>query len=1065
MSQPQGESTQALLAALTIQLQSMTVQPNISAVSLKLPEFWTTSPEVWFARVEAQFGTKNISTDQTKYDYVVSALDVKTAEEVQDVLVNPPDANKYSVLKRALLKAFGKSSSLPTWVQIFVLAAFGKRQCQPLSVAAAGNPHQPNTFSVVDRLSGHSYLVDTGAEVSVYPASVQERKSQPPSSTLTAANGTSIHTWGKRKVFLAIGQKGQYQHEFYLADVTRPILGADFFIKHGLAIDLRGKRLLSLDNISILLRETRSPLILSSLGFPLKHEYDSLLQQFPELLTPHFHQCNNKHGVEHHIITQGPPTHSRARRLDQAKLSATKAEFLQMEDMGIIRRSKSAWSSPLHMVPKADGNWRPGGDYRRLNASTDDDRYPLPHIQDFNNHLAGCKVFSKIDLIRGYHQIPMAPSSIAKTAVVTPFGLWEFLRMPFGLKNAAQSFQRLMDGILRDIPFAFVYLDDILVASRSSQEHAQHLEQLFKLLSANGLVINKAKCIFGAEELDFLGYHVSAIGIAPLPDRVAALRDSKPPQNRTGLQRFTGMINYYHRFLPGLAPILAPLHAQASGKGQSMEWSAECQASFDEVKEILARSVLLNHPLPDAPTSLTFDALSTAVGAQLEQRQGQSWVPLAFFSRKLSDAEKKYSAFDRELLASYSAVKHFRHFLEGRPFTLYTDHKPLTFALSSENDRSPRQTRHLAFIAEFTTDIRHIKGKFNVVADALSRITTTSNAADTINLCPVSTSHPVEVDWTDFAQLAKDQIQSGEMASYRTATTGLILKDIDIGPSTLFCDTSLGVTRPVLPVSWTRPVFNKIHGLSHPGVSHNDSYGTLNSLLGINANTTTAYHPQANGMVERLHRQLKASLKARTTSSNWFDELPMVLLGIRSSWRVDPGCSPAELVYGSTLRIPGEFLQPHDARTVEPDLPFLRHLQQTMRSVQPPTPQFHGQPSVYVPANLVPAKFVHVRKDSHKHPLQRPYDGSYLVLNKSDKFFTVDIKGRPETISIDRLKAAFVTQLTTAGDTDRPPEPPSAEPQANSPPQPFLPTSSPSMDTLVTKTRSGRSIRLPSRFR
>ncbi|GFN78285.1 Pol polyprotein [Plakobranchus ocellatus] len=239
----------------------------------------------------------------------------------------------------------------------------------------------------------------------------------------------------------------------------------------------------------------------------------------------------------------------------------------------------------------------------------------------------------------------------------------------------------------------------------------------------------------------------------------------------------------------------------------------------------------------------------------------------------------------------------------------------------------------------------------------------------------------------------------------------------------------------------------------------------LNSLLGINANTTTAYHPQANGMVERLHRQLKASLKARTTSSNWFDELPMVLLGIRSSWRVNPGCSPAELVYGSTLRILGEFLQPHDARTVEPDLPFLRHLQQTMRSVQPPTPQFHGQPSVYVPANLAPAKFVYVRKDSHKHPLQRPYDGPYFVLNKSDKFFTVDIKGRPETISIDRLKAAFVTQLTTAGDTDRPPEPPSAEPQANSSPQPFLPTSSPSMDNLVTKTRSGRSIRLPSRFR
>ncbi|GFR64786.1 Gag-Pol polyprotein [Elysia marginata] len=142
----------------------------------------------------------------------------------------------------------------------------------------------------------------------------------------------------------------------------------------------------------------------------------------------------------------------------------------------------------------------------------------------------------------------------------------------------------------------------------------------------------------------------------------------------------------------------------------------------------------------------------------------------------------------------------------------------------------------------------------------------------------------------------------------------------------------------------------------------------------------------------------------------------MVLLGIRSSWRVDPGCSPAELVYGSTLRIPGEFLQPRDARTVEPDLPFLEHLQHTMRSLQPPTPRFHGYHPVYVPASLASSDFVNVRRDSHKHPLQRPYDGPYRVLNKNDKYFTVEVKGSSETITIDRLKAAFVTQLTTCKD-------------------------------------------------
>ena len=489
-----------------------------------------------------------------------------------------------------------------------------------------------------------------------------------------------------------------------------------------------------------------------------------------------------------------------------------------MEEMGIVRRSKSPWSSPLHVVPKPGGKWRPCGDYRRLNASTEDDRYPLPHIQAFNSHLAGCTVFSKIDLLRGYHQIPMAQTSIAKTAVITPFGPWEFLRMPFGLKNAAQSFQRLMDGILRDVPFAFVYLDDILVASHSPQEHHQHLQQLFTLLSSNGLVINKAKCVFGADVIDFLGHHVSAAGITPLPDRIAALQNSSAPTDRTSLQLFLGMVNYYHRFLPGIADTLAPLHAQASGKGQTIEWSKDCQEAFDKAKTVLSKAVLLHHPQPDLPTSLTVDASNTAIGAQLEQRKGRSWVSLAFFPRKLSDSERKYSAFDRELLASYSAIKHFRHFLEGRSFTLYTDHKPLTSALRSQTDRSPRQTRHLSFLAEFTSNIQHIKGKFNVVADALSRINTVDTWDAAVDIPHSMVPDTLCIDHIDFDQLAEDQEKSDGMASYRTATTGLLLQDINIGSSKLLCDTSMGPPRPVLPSSWTRNVFDKIHGLSHSGV-------------------------------------------------------------------------------------------------------------------------------------------------------------------------------------------------------------------------------------------------------
>ena len=398
----------------------------------------------------------------------------------------------------------------------------GKRQSRSLNVVGTGSTNT-NTFSVFDHCTGQYFLIDTGADISVYPASTEHRKLNLSSKPLSAANGTCIKTWGKLKLTLAIYPRKTYSHEFYLADVTRPILGADFLIANSLIIDLKRKRLLTLENNSTFLKNIDTPLSVSGLSVHTHNKYTDLLQKFQDLLTPHFDSDVNRHGVEHHIITNGPPCHARARRLNPEKLEAAKAEFLKMEEMGIIRRSNSPWSSPLHVVPKSNGQWRPCGDYRQLNNMTKDDRYPLPHIQDFNNHLTGCKVFSKIDLIRGYHQIPVALSSIAKTAIITPFGLWEFLRMPFGLKNAAQAFQRLMDGILRDIPFTFVYIDDILVASHSHKEHYEHLEQLFKLLSTNGLVINKGKCVFGVSELDFLGHRVTTQGILPLPDRVIAL--------------------------------------------------------------------------------------------------------------------------------------------------------------------------------------------------------------------------------------------------------------------------------------------------------------------------------------------------------------------------------------------------------------------------------------------------------------------------------------------------------------------------------------------------------------
>jgi hypothetical protein len=173
--------------------------------------------------------------------------------------------------------------------------------------------------------------------------------------------------------------------------------------------------------------------------------FKSLLERFPDVVNPSKKLPATSHGVCHHIVTTGPPVAAKFRRLDGEKLAAAKAEFAAMERDGIVQRSSSPWSSPLHMVRKSDGSWRPCGDNRRLNLATVPDAYPLPNMLDFGTRVAGCRIFSKIDLRKGYYQISMHPDDIQKTAVTTPFGLFEFRRLPFGLRNAGNTFQRMMD--------------------------------------------------------------------------------------------------------------------------------------------------------------------------------------------------------------------------------------------------------------------------------------------------------------------------------------------------------------------------------------------------------------------------------------------------------------------------------------------------------------------------------------------------------------------------------------------------------------------------------------------
>ena len=1038
-----------------------------------------------------------------------------------------------------------------------LLAAFGKLPLRQVGGSPAGlfPPSRPSASDALlylqDSLSSRRFLVDTGAARSVFP----HRSSTPSSGpVLSAADGNVIRSWGERTLPLQFSGR-RFEWTFILADVDRPILGSDFLVCHKLLVDLAGRQLVDSADMSILpLVSSNSPtssLFTALLDVP--PAYRSLLAEFPDIMGTGFSDLQPKHGVEHHIVTTGQPVFTPARRLDPDKYQAAKMEFDKMEKAGIVRRSNSPWASALHMVPKPDGSWRPCGDFRRLNNATVADKYPVPNIRDFTNRLAGSHVFSKLDLVKGYYQIPMAAADIPKTAVITPFGMYEFLVMPFGLCNAGASFQRMMDRILSGLPFVFVYLDDVLIASPDQDQHLGHLRQVLDLFRLHGLTINPSKCEFGRSQTTFLGHNVTSAGIYPMEKHVAAVKEFAAPRDKLQLQRFLGLVNFYRRFIPAAANLLLPLTSALGGSKKDFVWSSTMQSAFLRVKAAICEATILEHPVPGARLALAVDASATHVGAVFQHFRKGSWAPLSFFSRKLSPAEVKYSTFDRELLAVYLAIRHFRFMLEARPFTVFTDHRPLTQALLRVSAPwSARQQRHLAFISEFTSDLQYLPGPENVVADFLSR-----PPSSTINSLPA-------LPGLDFVAVAAAQVACPDLLRLRADSKFKFVRR-SVSGSSLVCDASTGILRPVLPAEFRRQAFDALHQLSHPGVRasrrlvaarflwpgmnsdlalwarscldcqrakivrhvrppvhvipvpsqrfshvHVDLVGPLRSsngythlftiidrstrwveavpmtsttakacadalfsswvarfgvpaqitsdrgpqfagsvwaqlclLLGIKQLMTTAYHPQANGLVERFHRSLKNSLRARLASDQWFWHLPWVLLGLRVVPRDADGESAAERLYGSPLAVPGQFL----ASEEPPAADFLQRLRSTMADFLPPAPVHCSppDPKVQLPAALQSARFVFVRDDAHKPPLSPLYRGPYRVVSRSAKFFRLMLGDKEDSVSVDRLKPVFSTEDVTPVQPPRRGRPPlcSERPSPVTVPVPVPPPSIP----------------------
>jgi len=1003
---------------------------------------------------------------------------------------------------------------------------------------------------------------------------LQKSKSPPPTLFLYAANKTPIPVYGKIVLELNVGLRRPLLWEFFIADVDRPIIGIDFLSHYELLLDPRNCRIIDgVTNLAVPCKFEDCPSSGLSAIPPLGNKFSDILRKFPNITSSAelIFLPPVTTNVRHHIQTNGAPVSCRPRRLAPADLEFVRKETQLLLQLGILRPSSSPWASPIHLVKKPGAACRMVGDYRALNNLTVPDSYPLPHIHDFAASFSGCTIFSRIDLIRAYNQIYVAEEDVPKTAIATPFGLFEYVRMPFGLRNSSQTFQRFFENIVRDLPYAYCYLDDLLIASPDEKSHEQHVRIVLQRLQQHGVTINANKSVFGQSELEFLGHMVSASGIHPIPKKIKTLSSYPLPADVESLRKFLGILNFYHRFIPNAASLQAPLTDLIKGAKKKdrtpIQWTDDTRKAFDSCRSALSESACLTFPDSNVDLVLHTDASSIAIGATLFQvREDEVKEPLGFFSAKLSPAQRNYSTYDRELLAIYSAIKHFRHLLEGRNPTIYTDHKPLTFAFRQKPDKaSPRQFRYLEYIGQFSTDIRYLQGSENVAADALSRI----DAISTLQIRTVSVK-----------ELAEAQATDPELSTLLTSnTTSLKLEKCIVSGLEVYCDVSRpGYKRPFVPRSLRQQIFAQYHNLAHTGMrrtrklistrfiwpslnkdvtnwtrsclscqrskitrhtiapiapfssspnrlehvhldligplpySDGNSYcltmidrGTrwpevvpipditaktvinafisvwiarfgcptyattdqgrqfeaelfheLSQTFGSERIRTCAYHPQANGLIENLHRTLKTAITCSPQPQTWAQQLPFILLTFRASIITDTDTSPAEALYGQVLRLPGDIFNSNPARTHSQISERISQATEAINKLK----HHDTQSRSYVPPELLTCSHVFIRIDRIKRSFTPPYEGPFKVLKRLEKNFVLEVKNKPRTVSIDRLKPYIQPHVLTH---DPPPvlPPINVIPVANSQTE-----TSPKKPILISTgiTRSGRRVKPVVRF-
>lgn len=599
-------------------------------------------------------------------------------------------------------------------------------------------------------------LVDTGATKCLMSSELLRKLSMPPhmlsaweGNDVTLATDIKCSPLGLLKVRLKMVGRLWEGTVLVMEDLTTElIIGVDLIRETGLLIDLQHMKVWysssakevpipptkKTQELPVLVAAGDSPILevegttslqnSSTTGSSSKEKHSQLqdvLQQFSEVLGDHMGRSDT---VQHHITTNGsPPCRQRPYPYSPEKRMSIQQQVEEMLKLGVVEPSKSPWASPVVIVKKKDGSDRFCVDYRRLNQATQTDAFPMVNMREVLDSLHGAVYFSTLDLRCGYWQIAMSQDSREATAFITHMGLYQFKVMPFGLKNAPATFQRLMNEVLRGLVHrnCFAYLDDIVIFSSSWERHLQDLTEVLQRLKDHGLTCKLEKCVFGQKELKYLGHIISDKGVAPDSKMLEAMNQYPRPSKPEHIRQYLGMCNWYGGFIERLSDIAEPL-TRLLKKNTPWKWSTEAEAAFQHLKEELQSAVHLSYPNFHKPFVLQTDASSVGLGAILYQMEGERKCIITYASKTLNATERCYHATERECLAVVWAVKKFRPFLDGHRFTLVTDNSALKW-LASMKDTSSKLARWSLQLQEFDFEVQHCAGTSNQAADALSRNT------------------------------------------------------------------------------------------------------------------------------------------------------------------------------------------------------------------------------------------------------------------------------------------------------------------------------------------------------